>query len=44
MKIEKGAQISEKGPKQSINRGGQLIFTIAIWEITKWSKTPFLKT
>ena len=31
----------QKWPKNSINRGGQLIFTIAIWKLTKEVKNPF---
>jgi UDP-N-acetylglucosamine pyrophosphorylase len=42
-KGEKGTKLGKKGPKKSINRGGNLILTIAIWKITKKLKTLFLK-
>jgi hypothetical protein len=41
--VKKGIKLGKKEPKKSINRGGQLIFTIAIWKIVKRSKTPFVK-
>jgi hypothetical protein len=42
-KVKKGAKLGQKGPKKSINRGRQLIFTIAIWKLTKNKKTPSSK-
>jgi hypothetical protein len=41
--VKKGAKLGKKGPKKSINRGGQLIFTIATWKLTKSQKKPFVK-
>jgi hypothetical protein len=40
-KVKKGTKLGKKGPKKSINRGGKLSFTIAIWKITKEVKNPF---
>jgi hypothetical protein len=41
--VKKGTKLGKKGPKKSINRGGQLIFTIAIWKLTKSQKTLLSK-
>jgi hypothetical protein len=40
---EKRTKLGQKGPKRSINRGGQLILTIANWKITKKKKNPLLQ-
>jgi hypothetical protein len=41
--VKKGDKIGGKRPKHSINRGGQFIFTIATWKLTKSKKKTFVK-
>jgi hypothetical protein len=41
--VKKGTKLGQKGPKNSINRGGKLILTITIWKSTKEVKNPFYR-